>query len=231
LKASKDPVQIEEWWTKWPDDNPAFCPEDNGLCVVDVEHNASPNWTKGRELPETYRVRTPRGGLHYYFAGSLPSTVGKLAPRVNTRGRGGYVLLPPSHVVDPEKIDGSYTMENFAPFAPVPAWIVEALPETSAPITSSPAIALDLEVNVLRAIEHLRRLKPVHMGNGYDNSAYEAACEMKDLGLSQAKAREIMLEHFQCERLPKTAAWIAAKVAHAYRYSQNAPGVHAGGNL
>ena len=45
-------------------------------------------------------VLTPRGGMHLYFkhVDGLGCTAGTLGPGIDTRGDGGYVLLPPSVV-------------------------------------------------------------------------------------------------------------------------------------
>jgi hypothetical protein len=45
-------------------------------------------------LPETVRVRTRRGGWHFWFAlaGEPPCSAGRIAPGVDTRGAGGYAI-------------------------------------------------------------------------------------------------------------------------------------------
>ncbi|MGB9392993.1 MAG: bifunctional DNA primase/polymerase [Xanthobacteraceae bacterium] len=49
-------------------------------------------------LPTTRTVITPRGGRHMWFryTGPVPSTASRIAPHVDTRGDGGYVVVPPS---------------------------------------------------------------------------------------------------------------------------------------
>ena len=49
-------------------------------------------------LPATRTVITPRGGRHMWFryTGPVPSTAGRIALHVDTRGDGGYVVVPPS---------------------------------------------------------------------------------------------------------------------------------------
>ena len=73
-------------------------------------------------LPRTRTIRTGSGGMHLYFqhpAGDieLRNTAGRLAPNVDTRGVGGYVVTPPSP---------GYTVADDAPIAPMPDWLVEA---------------------------------------------------------------------------------------------------------
>ncbi|OPZ24316.1 MAG: hypothetical protein BWZ02_02879 [Lentisphaerae bacterium ADurb.BinA184] len=69
----------------------------------------------------TRKHRTPRGGYHLLFTAPgapVKSTAGALAPGVDTRGDGGYVILPPSATGA-----GNYAVESGAPLAPLPAWL------------------------------------------------------------------------------------------------------------
>ena len=104
--ASTNLSQVDAWWAEYPDANVAIYPDGAGWCVVDLDPGGEAAWVAllaehGDHTP-TYMVSTPREGTHLYFAGSLPSTVGRvrsgLAPHVDTRGVGGYVLVPPSVV-------------------------------------------------------------------------------------------------------------------------------------
>ena len=51
---------------------------------------------RGIKLPETYEVRTPSRGKHFYFkskhAGAIKNSTSALAPGVDVRAQGGYVL-------------------------------------------------------------------------------------------------------------------------------------------
>ena len=76
--------------------------------------------------PDTYTVRTGRGGLHLYFRNPDPkiyrntsSDRGKgLGWLIDTRGGGGYVIAPPSVV------DGlAYTITRDVPVADLPDWL------------------------------------------------------------------------------------------------------------
>jgi hypothetical protein len=53
--------------------------------------------------PTQIRVRTPSGGLHLYFrhpGEGFGNTAGKLGPKIDTRGEGGYVIAPGSILPD-----------------------------------------------------------------------------------------------------------------------------------
>ena len=57
----------------------------------------------GIDLRTVPRVLTPRGGEHYFFAdptGELRCSASTLAPNVDVRGAGGYVIAPGSQRAD-----------------------------------------------------------------------------------------------------------------------------------
>jgi hypothetical protein len=104
--ATTDQEEIERWWTQHPNANigiPAA-----GLVVIDIDGEANP-WPgdpeRSADLAQTGAMAlTPRGGRHYVFrqpAGKgWRCTEGRLAPKVDTRADGGYVVVPPSVVED-----------------------------------------------------------------------------------------------------------------------------------
>ncbi len=138
--ASTDPEVIRGWERRYPDANLAV-PTGlrSGLFVVDIDRQperdglqtlAALEPTLGA-LPVTLTATTPSGGGHLYFrapAVALRNSAGKLGPGIDTRGEGGYVLVPPSYVVDREKgYEGPYRWSVRAPVAELPAAWIEAL--------------------------------------------------------------------------------------------------------
>lgn len=102
LDATQDEAVIRRWWTEEPNRNIAACPDHAHCWVLDVDGEEGKKSLEQLEaqyaqLPRTIRVRTPSGGLHIWFCGSRPSGV-RIMPGLDTRGIGGYVLLPPSIV-------------------------------------------------------------------------------------------------------------------------------------
>lgn len=109
----------------------------NGLVVIDIDvkkGDGLAEFNKLQEelgdLPDSYSVKTPSGGLHRYFRYSgvrLGNTQGGegsgLSPNIDTRAEDGYVVVPPSYVVDAMMgIDGAYTVQE-------PAKGIAKLPE------------------------------------------------------------------------------------------------------
>lgn len=103
--ATTDHKQIRRWWGKWPDANIGIrTGKESGLWVLDVDGS------KGKEslarlieeygdLPPTPTVITGKG-LHFYFEyppdSRISNSAGKIAPGIDVRGDGGYVIAPPS---------------------------------------------------------------------------------------------------------------------------------------
>ncbi|GAA2367333.1 bifunctional DNA primase/polymerase [Streptomyces carpaticus] len=106
----------------------------------------------GQPYPgETYTVATPSGGRHLYFTAppGLRNSAGKLAPKVDTRSGGGYVVAPGSAVAG-----RAYETVRDIPVAPLSDWLAHLL--TPAPLppqrpVSVPLTATDRRTGYLRA--------------------------------------------------------------------------------
>ncbi len=72
------------------------------------------------ELPATWTVRTPSGGLHYYFqpVEGLANSAGGLPSGIDVRGLGGYVIAPPSP---------GYEVVDRTPMAEAPPWLLDLI--------------------------------------------------------------------------------------------------------
>ncbi len=106
--ASKDPEQIRDWWTMWPNANIGIATgKTTGLYVIDADEDPEKGkfgltsirqWERRNgTLPETCTVRTGRGGRHYYyFDKDEHPNANDIINDVDVRGEGGYVVAPPS---------------------------------------------------------------------------------------------------------------------------------------
>ncbi|MFD6496210.1 bifunctional DNA primase/polymerase [Streptomyces sp. NPDC060188] len=109
-RATTDPDRIRATWSTGPF-NVGIATGPSGLLVVDLDTlkaedlKGTPDGAtsfsalceRAREAaPDTYRVRTARGGEHLYFTQPpgvrLNSTKGRLAKKIDTRGWGGYIV-------------------------------------------------------------------------------------------------------------------------------------------
>lgn len=145
-RATTDPDRIHAAWTHDPY-NVGIATGPSGLLVVDLDvpkHGADgPDGATGfrklceragQPVPHTYQVTTPSGGMHLYFrvpdGVRLPSTVGALAPLVDTRAWGGYVVGAGS--ITPEGIYEGPFRDRLP--APLPDWLLGLLrPEPPRP--------------------------------------------------------------------------------------------------
>ena len=214
--------QVNASWYAY-DYNLAIVPGDMGECVVDADgQDGILEWEQlvtAHGCAPTKTAVTPSGGLHIYFKGSLPPTVKKLAPHIDTRGRDSYVLVPPS-VLAPDFAPVHYRWLNDLPAAPLPAWILERLGSTERVRAAAPAdVKLDTPHALERARDYLRRNVPPVEGAGSDDAVYRLASMLKDLGLSSEAASNMLVDWTGFE-----TAWIDEKVENAYAYGQNEPG-------
>jgi AAA domain/Bifunctional DNA primase/polymerase, N-terminal len=102
--STTDAATIERWFTTdYPDAGVAIDTGKSALVVVDLDvkngHDGVAAWS-ALDAPATFRARTPSGGEHWYYREHPRTVVGNgasvLAPGVDVRGLGGYVVAPPS---------------------------------------------------------------------------------------------------------------------------------------
>lgn len=125
--ATADVATVRGWWTAHPSANIGLA-TGRGLDVLDVdgpEGEASLTDLVARRwpLPPTVQAKTARGRHLYFLSAGWPCSASKLGPKLDTRGRGGYVVVPPS--VHP---DGTaYSWSGASAFAPAPPWLTQLL--------------------------------------------------------------------------------------------------------
>lgn len=143
--ATTDKAKIESWWTGSPQANIGIACGD-GLLALDVDPGAikaDPERVAQLELDWAGQPRsqTPRKGFHFYMQTPkgvvIRNWVGAIGKGIDIRTDGGYVVAPPSYVVDPAKeIDGDYEWIDRleCPVEELPAcpdWLAKALKKAS----------------------------------------------------------------------------------------------------
>lgn len=98
--ATTDEKQIREWWGRWPRANIGIACGPSGLAVVDVDVRNGGDMSFESLFPaepDTVNVFTGSGdgSRHWYFAANGESCR-VLAPGLDLKGDGGYVVVPPS---------------------------------------------------------------------------------------------------------------------------------------
>lgn len=124
---------------------------------------------------------------------------------------------------------GSYTA-SAAPIAPAPQWLVDRLGVATRPdsaVAPGNAAAGDTQAAIDRATRYLLHDAPVAVeGSGGDATTFRVACRLKDFGISQATAADLLIGTYNSRCSPPwDAQGLIAKVAHAYRYGFEPPGV------
>lgn len=228
--ATTDLGQIDAWWGQ-ADYNLALSPQAAGWGVIDIEADGEADWareTAALDLPETYEVRTPRGGRHLYFAGEVHPSVRKLfkGAAIDTRGIGSYILLPPSIV------NGKpYEVLHERDIAPLPAWI----PDRLRAATEQHATAYD-EADDPGNIARARTLLTGYVsakdvaieGQGGNNRTYQVACEVLNLGCSPHTAHALIEEIWNPHCIPPWPSdELATVIGNASTYAQNEAGAWA----
>ena len=175
--ATTDLKTIRHWWRHEPQFNIAiatgavskvFAVDIDGL---DAEIELRKLEAQHSALPPTVEAITARG-RHLYF--QMPETpiansAGKIAPGIDVRGNGGYVLAPPS--IHPSGKLYSWSVDSSNTFSAAPQWLLDKL--TASAITAPATEWRDLvskgadegsrDCSLARLAGHLlrRRIDPV----------------------------------------------------------------------
>jgi putative DNA primase/helicase len=140
--ASIDFPTIRRWWMRWPTANVGgamgremqlvaldFDPKNGGdLSLTDLIEAHGDAWLG------TLTMRTGSGGFHFLFQYPaeqvLHNSAGAVGPGVDTRGEGGYIVLPPSIHAS----GNQYQVYRATPVIPAPVWLLEVFrPKPDAP--------------------------------------------------------------------------------------------------
>lgn len=232
--ATTDPAQINAWWTENPRYNLAIYPESAGWCVVDLDGaEGLANWERlcaEHGAIDTYTIKTPSGGQHKYFAGSLPPTASRIAPGIDTRGAASYVLVPPSSVDG-----GSYEASENETVAVLPAWIGGRVASNGVgERTYTADTACNGEQDLPHNVERARQLLARYVDKGHFPGReepfddYAVCCEILNLGISEETALSLFLTDWA--PAPHSAdliEFLETTLANAARYAQNEPGAWA----
>lgn len=200
--ASINVDQVTAWWRRWPSANLAIPTGTiSGVEVVDVDIH--PNGSGFPAIQRARReglisewgalVRTPSGGLHLYFpADATREQTSWQIPNahVDFRGGGGYVLAPPSRVIQPDGKARPYDLRSkaAAEATPVDASRLRDFldPRPVLPDKEGPTLIRDLDVQRLgRWVSTL--------GEGERNRGlFWAACRLAENHIPTADALAVL---------------------------------------
>ncbi|HPH40497.1 MAG TPA: phage/plasmid primase, P4 family [Candidatus Fermentibacter daniensis] len=108
--ATLDEQTITGWWGRWPNAAIGISAGPSHLLVFDADKKHGTDGVmffeefcreREIELAGAFITATPSGGRHYIYCydhsiNPISSSVGRVAPGVDVRGEGGYIIVPPS---------------------------------------------------------------------------------------------------------------------------------------
>lgn len=221
--ATTEIGQIDAWWGQNENFNPAIACGPSNIWVIDEDPGADVEAILGSISTRTHT--TPRGGRHFIFRGEGPTTASKLAPHVDTRGRGGYVLGPGATLPN-----GCYGTSDLQQTQPLPTELIERLETNNTPKPSQHD-GLDELQNITRALAFLETRAGAIEGEGGNAWTYQTACAVKDFGISRELASDLLQDWNGTNSPPWDYAWLEDILDHAYAYGQNEPGSNALGPI
>ena len=134
--ATTDPAIIRAWWHRWPWANIGIATgAGSGFFVLDVDGDVGQTTLDGYEtkhgrLPDTVEAITGGGGRHILFQhpGFDIRNVVRLAPGLDIRGDGGYIVAPPSVHRSGRQYEWELSSRpDEVEIAPAPTWLLDML--------------------------------------------------------------------------------------------------------
>lgn len=205
--SSTDPEQIRTWREQYGEDcNWGYCPAKGGETVIDLDVHKDKDGVKsikewmesiGHKLPRTFTVRTPSGGIHLYYRGTLPSSKDGFLTGVDVHSPKAHVAVPGSR-----SRKGSYQVEYDEEVAELPSWFAEEFgkrcktwkPSGGTPEIVNIRIDPDTPEKIDAAIEIIQTWPETFEGER-NHEMYRLACELCKAGITEKKAMELYLEY------------------------------------
>lgn len=230
--ATDNPDVIKQWATDNPGCNWAVACGPSNLAVLDIDPPIGEDSLFAFELaegflPPTREHRSARGGRHLIFSGQIVNSVGKLGPKLDTRGGNGYIIIPPSSFEG-----GSYDVTHDRPIACLPECVGVALGRLREAAKAAAGTELDTDTARARARrllqDYVERDDIARQGEGGDARTYALCAEVLNLGLTPETAFDLINEIWNCACEP---SWdedeLRVKIENASQYAQNDPGAWA----
>lgn len=240
--ATNNPDTVKKMFEDTPDANWGVCPgpkfmwldldigdDKDGieeLAVLELEND---------DIIDSFKCKTPSGGVHVLLRVDEACTNSNSFPNgIDVRGGHGYVVGPGSELIEGlckdtdtpglyEHLEGS--LDNIAK---APGWVVDHLrsPGQDDPNHDVPLCELDQDQNISIAKQFLKDRDPAIMGQSGDTWTVLTAAFLRDFGVSEEIALQLMVEtgwNESCE-----PCWdvdeLALKIYNGYRHSENRPG-------
>jgi hypothetical protein len=236
--ATRDPEILRRWFEPGTFNIGLFTEkfgDDEALLVVDVDKKHGNDGAatifslemQGYEFPATRTVATPSGGCHMFYRIPRPVRPGShvFGTALDVRSGGSYVVA-----VGSATGGAFYVLVEDRPVAPAPDWMLAQCSERvrePAERSDAPVAGVDRGRAHARAADYLRNHAPLAIeGAGGDDTTYKVGCRVREFGVDQATALDLMLTEWNDRCAPPwDADDLAVKVANAYGYAENRQGV------
>jgi hypothetical protein len=146
LDATVDPGAIDRWWLRDPGFNIGIATgAPSGIFIVDVDGIDAEAELRKLEaqhgaIPSTVEVITARG-RHIYLKmppeAEIRNSAGKVAPGIDVRATGGYVLAPPS--LHPSGRRYTWSVDSANAIAEAPPWLLSLIAGTASACATPPS--------------------------------------------------------------------------------------------
>lgn len=216
-EATTDRATISKWWEQWPEANIGLATGTAFFVLdIDVKNNGPESLSALQRrlgaLPDTVRVKTGGNGTHYYFAvngAAIRQRIG-LAPGIDVRSSGGYVLAPPSRHASGNcyQFDAASTKTPADP----PTWLIDL-------INGKPDAPKE-RFDTAGALEGLQE-------GQRDTGIFRLACKLRRADVPFAEALELVLRAAGKCAPPFPEAEARKKAESAYQRYQPAEDRHA----
>jgi hypothetical protein len=126
--ATTDTVILKEWWTKWPNASIGMATGSlNGIAVVDLDGPEGILFGRLKNISSPITSLTGSGQHLLYAdpAGQARNSIKKIAPNVDIRGRGGYIIVAPSLHPNGKRYVWAGQPPNRKLLPPIPALFVD----------------------------------------------------------------------------------------------------------
>jgi hypothetical protein len=138
--ASRDRHVIVGWFQDQPWNLGIATGSKSGVVALDIDprhggdHSLAALERENGQLPTTWRFLTGGGGEHVLFRcpnGIVPNSAQKIAPGIDVRGDGGYIVAPPSRHASGRSyaISVDHHPDEIA-LAEPPSWLIDLLKAT-----------------------------------------------------------------------------------------------------
>lgn len=222
--ATTNPEQIKEWFLKrFTHSNIGIATgKKSGTWVLDVDYKSGgkesleklieEHGIMTRRPAETLTVQTG-GGIHYYFKYPkdiyIPSSVGKLAPGLDIRGVGGYVIGPGSLHQSGKIYEWKYGPDSVK-LCKASRWLIQKIKEINQIKKNRPS---DLEFD--------NTFKNIVEGSRNITLFSTFACHLRDKNISQRKVEVICLalNQYSCKP-PLEEEEVVSAVQSAFTFSK-----------